>query len=362
MKCKSCSKIIPNGFIDCPWCGAVQTRGADPPPPASLAPGVIHSSSASALSNEADQKTNLLLLVSIVIFFALNYVSMIRNSGTLTLANSSFFLGRCTGSFLLGAILVLIYYKIRRKTVSSARKLQVIFVISSVFTVPGMTAPHPRSAEPSPADLRMIGDELKNGSDKWAPATRSMFKDLVAYRQQYVAAVSDLDKTAEPLYTIDSFRDAGTVQRVIEQLQARQAVAEKYGDVKPVLKKMKGYIDGVSASERDKKEFMIGFESTEPQTLATYKAVKDKELAWLRASLELYQFVLSGSGKYSVTKDKIVFQKLSDSETFNQKYTKARMRNAEFIQAFTAVRQRQEALIAQMGLQGTEYDSYRPQQ
>jgi hypothetical protein len=358
MKCKSCSKIIPNGFTDCPWCGAVQTIAVAPPgqsipvnPPSAATPFIT-----------TDQRTNLLLLVSMVIYFALNYVSMIRNSGPLTLANSSFFLGRCTGSFLLGAILVFIYYKVRGKTVSNARKLQVIFLASSVFTLAAMTTPRSGTAEPAPADVRKIADELKNGSDKWAPPMRSMVKDIVAYRQQYVAAVSELDKTAEPLYTIESFRDAGTVQRVIEQLQAREAVAEKYGDLKPILGKMKGYVEPVSASDHDKEEFMKGFESTEPQTLATYKAVKDKELAWLRASLELYQFVLSRSGKYSVTKNNITFQKFSDSETFNQKFSKARIRNAEFIQAFTANRRRQEALIAQMGLQGTEYDPNRPQQ
>ena len=53
------------------------------------------------------------IVSSALLFVVLNYFAMVRSAGALTLANSGYFLGRCAGALLVGALIVLAYRKIR---------------------------------------------------------------------------------------------------------------------------------------------------------------------------------------------------------------------------------------------------------
>jgi triphosphoribosyl-dephospho-CoA synthetase len=210
--------------------------------------------------------------------------------------------------------------------------------------------------------LRQFGDDLKNPkvSNKWNAPGRALLMDLLSFNRQYISDVSKLDETAKPLYTTESFRDAATVQAMIDQLHARIAVADKYADLEPVLSKMKGYVAAVNGSETEKREYLEGFESTLPNTRASFKALKDKEHAWLQASIDLYQFALSKRGTYAVQNGNLIFKKTGDSDTFNQKLVEARTLRTEYLRTYWEVRHTQEAMAAQMGLKGTEFDPNRP--
>src|SRR5260221_4690814 len=108
MNCQQCSKVIPDGFVDCPWCGAAQ-QATSTPPTHSLG----HTPSASTSNSHPLQWIG--FLASFSIFCFLQYVGKLRIDGELTLANSAEFLGRCTGTFVLAAIFVFLYDKIRRR-------------------------------------------------------------------------------------------------------------------------------------------------------------------------------------------------------------------------------------------------------
>jgi hypothetical protein len=79
-------------------------------------------------------------------------------------------------------------------------------------------------------------------------------------------------KSMRPLnrYTPESFRDAATIQGTLEELRSRLAVADKYGDLDVVFVKMKQYAVSVDGSEKERQEFLEGFESSLPKARAGY--------------------------------------------------------------------------------------------
>jgi len=351
MKCKACSKVIPDGFTDCPWCGA-------------SAVGAVSSGVSGALGPAPSPAHNLLIAVSIVssslLFGVLNYFAAERRDGPLSLENSGYFLGRCVAAILLAAILVFAYGKIRGTKLRGPMQALVILTVSSLLTLSTLALPaRPRMKGIDPATVRRYSEVIKSPNaanappvapTKWDAANRSLMQDIVARNQQYVAEISTLDETAKPLYTPESFRDAATIQQVIDQLHARLTVADKYTDWRPVFSKMKDYVANADASAEEKRKFLGGFDAALPKTLAVCKVISDKEHAWLQASLDLYQFALSKQGAYVWQSNNLNFKKRADSNVFSQKFFRARTLNTEFLKAYWEVRQAQEAMMAQLGM------------
>jgi hypothetical protein len=360
MKCKKCSKIIPDGFTDCPWCGAT-TGGL----------GSSVAGASTPLGLPVSGTHNLVIGISIVssgvLFGLLSYFATTRSTGPLSLENSGYFFGRCVGAILLAAIAGAIFWKMRGQKPRRPVQVLVILTLSSLFTLLTLALPaRPRIKGIDEATVRRYSEGMKAPKSpstvptiqtKWDPAARSLMSDIAARNQQYVSEISGLDQTAKPLYTPESFRDAPTVRQMIEQLRMRQAVADKYSDWRPIFFKMKAYVAAVNADEGEKRKFMESYEATLPRTLAVCKVISDKEHAWLQASLDLYEFALSKEGSYAWQNDSLVFKKRADSNTFSQKFFKARTLNTEFLKAYWEVRQAQEAMMAQLGLQSAQADS-----
>ena len=219
----------------------------------------------------------------------------------------------------------------------------VVFTISSLLTLLTLALPA-RSPilRHEQETFNQFEDDFKNVKDasKWSAANRSLMKDLISRNQQYVSEISKLDETSTPLYTPQSFRDAATVQQMIDQLRTRLAVAEEYVDLEPVLSRMNGYVAAINASDQEKQEFLKSFASTVPATRAAHKVLTDKEQAWLQASLDLYQFALSKTSAYVYRNGTLLFQQRKDSDLFGQKLHKAQMLNAEFLKAYWGARRR----------------------
>jgi hypothetical protein len=354
MKCKQCSKIIPDGFTDCPWCGATTVTAAS-----------VNSASSQPAVSSAH---NLLLAVSVassgILFLVLSYFATARYAGPLTLQNCGYFIGRCAGAIVLAAIVVLGYRRIRGAKLRGPIQILVILTLSSLLTILTLAIPvQPRLGGVDASTVRRYSDVVRSPKapnapppvqTKWDPATRSLLKDIVARNQQYVSEISALDETAKPLYAPESFRDAATMQQMIDQLHTRLAVADKYADWQPLFSKMKDYVAAANASEDEKHKFMDGYEANLPQTLAACKAISDKEHAWLQASVDLYQFTLSKDGAYVWQSDNLSFKRRADSEMFRQKFLKARTLNTEFLKAYWQVRQAEDAMMARMGLQESD--------
>lgn len=349
--CKQCSKVIPDGFTDCPWCGAPFGASAFGPKP---------SGSGDTGSSAHQLLTAVSLVSSGLLFCVLNYFAMVRSEGALTAANSGYFLLRFIGAIAVAAAVVVLFCKIRELKPRRPVLGLVILTLSSLVTLATMAfVSQPRLKGIDKATIRRYSDEGKSPSatnvpalppTKWDAATRSLLKDVQARNEQYVAAISGLDETAKPLYTPESFRDTATIQTMLDQLHTRLAVAGEYSDWQPVFARMKDYVAAVDASADEKRKFLAAYESLLPSTLAACKAISMKERAWLQATMDLYQFALAKEGAYTWHSDQLSFKSHADSVAFRQKFIKARTLNTQFLQAYWQVRQAEEAMMAQMGV------------
>lgn len=361
MNCKACSKIIPDGFTECPWCGA---DFADSRIGNGSSSSVEHSSFHSLILGSS-------IVSSALLFGIVSYVATSRNNGPLSSDNWGYFLGRFVGAIALAALAVFGYCKIRDAKLRLPVQALVILTLSSLLSVLTLALPaKPRVVPIDPATVRQYTDDSKLqkapsslpvNHTKWDPAARSLLKDIVARNQRYVAEISALDETAKPLYTPESFRDTATIQQMIDQLNTRLSVADKYTDWQPVFANMKEYVAAVNATDQEKQKFLKDFEASLPKTLAVCKAISDKEHAWLLASLDLYSFALAKQGAYVWQNDNLSFKNRADSNAFGKKFVKARSLNAQFLQSYWQVRQAEQAMIAQLGMEGSDFDASRAQ-
>lgn len=360
MNCKACSKIIPDGFTECPWCGAgfADSRNGNVP-----SPKLERSSFHSLILGSS-------IFSSALLFGTVSYFATSRSNGPLRSENWGYFLGRFAAAIALAALVVFGYCKIREAKLRGPVQALIILTLSSLLTM--LTLALPAKTHVSGIDeatvRRYTDNKLQKppstppvNRTKWDPAARSLLKDIVARNQRYVSEISALDQTAKPLYTPESFRDPATIRQMIEQLTTRLSVADKYTDWQPVFGNMKEYVAAVDASEQEKQKFLHDFEASLPKTLAVCKAISDKEHAWLQASLDLYSFALAKQGAYIWQSDNLTFKNRADSKAFGQKFAKARNLNAEFLQAYWQVRQAEQAMIAQLGMEGEGFDAPRAQ-
>jgi len=348
MNCKACSKIIPDGFTDCPWCGAAFGAAQSFRDPSAADDSSSHNliTVGSAFS-------------SALLFLVLTYFSAQRNVGPLSLDNWAYFFGSAAAALLLGAVLVFVFCKIRHQTLRRPIHALLVLTLASLFALLSLALPaKPRIQGIDPVTVRRYEDPTAPkpsnphpaSHSKWDSANRSLMQDIAARNQQYVSEISALDETAKPLYTPESFRDSVTVQEIINQLNARIMVADKFSDWRPVFSRMNDYIASVDATDDEKRKFLQAYQSAMPKTLAVCKEISNKEHAWLQASLDLYQFALAKQGQYTWQKNNLAFAKRSDSILFRQKFFKARSLNAQFLQEYWQVRQAQEAMMAQLGM------------
>jgi hypothetical protein len=359
MKCTHCSKPIPDGFTDCPWCGTSSTTLS-----------AVASGKFAAPAPEISSTYNLILAISAVtsglMFLTLSYFVTSRTAGPLSLENWDAFLGRCVGAILLAGLFVFAYCKIRKTKLLGPLQALIVLTLSSLLTLLTLALPaRPRMGAIDPKTVRRYSDvaalrKTPNAAPgvqtKWDPAAHSLMKDIQSRNQQYVAEISALDETAKPLYTIESFHDSAAIQQIIDQLHTRIGVADKYADWQPLFSKMKDYVAAVNATADEKRKYLAGYEATLPRTLAVCRAISDKEHAWLQASLDLYQFALAKEGAFDWQRDNLSFRSRADSDAFRKKFVKARTLNEDFLKAYWQVRQAQEAMIAQLGLSDSDVD------
>jgi len=353
-KCRPCSKIIPDGFTDCPWCGAKQQQasGLQTSLPVRPQPG----SSAHAADNPLLWSA---FLCSFTLFCFLQYKQMLRIAGEVSLANSAFFLGQCAGSFIVAAILVFLFDKIRHRNPSPPTRLLAISAVACVMSVLALASPQSSRR----LVLGSLGQAINNPSqphlDKWGLAARPLCMELVSRNRQYLDEVSKLDAALQPLYSPASFRDAASVQAMLDALAQRLAIADKYADIQPVLAKMPGYIAAVDATDKEKQEFLAGFDESIAKGLRGKNSVSAWEHNWIASAVDLYKFSLAHPYSYNV--GNILFKSAADAVAFNSKLNKSRDFYARFLRAYQTSRCAEDALSAQTGFQRPDISLDGPQ-
>ena len=128
---------MPDGFADCPWCGAV--RGSAATVAASAFDAV--SSSRSALQNALVWIGISLCSASILI---LNRFAVLGEYGPRGYS-SAYVIGRVIGSYVIPAICVFLYYKISGKKAVSSVKFLVISCVTVLWLFLLLAAARPRS-------------------------------------------------------------------------------------------------------------------------------------------------------------------------------------------------------------------------
>jgi len=267
------------------------------------------------------------------------------------------------GTYFWGAALVTIFSVIRGRRVGPSVKFFVIFGAGVLLSLMALTRPV-RHLVADPAQMgKYFGKVTKNSAtaqlDKWAVATRPFFMELIDRNRQYLDDVSKLDAALQPLYSPASFRDAASVQAMLDALAQRLAIADKYADIQPVIAKMPGYVATVNATDKEKQEFLAGFNQSIAKAVNGRNSVPALEHNWIASAIDLYEFLLAHP--YSYNFGNIMFKGSADAAAFNSKLNKSRDLYAQFLRAYQSARHAEDALLAQMGLNRSDIGLDHPQ-
>jgi hypothetical protein len=358
MKCTPCSKDIPEGFTECPWCGACPSAISAAPLLAAAPSAPSHSDSNTALAWISS-------LLSLFLVLCAARAATLHKFGFVSLEDSGYFMGVCLGPYVVSAILVFGYFWLARKSSYYSSKLLAISCVASLFAVLSlvqtMQAPFARLIRTPARVAAALPTNPKalptRAATVWDPAIRSTFTDIQSFNDQYLAEISKLDRSALPLYTPESFRDAATVQQMLAQLHARLAVAEKFSNPEISVGKLRDYVAAVNATDANKRKFLAGFEPPLDKCLQLRKIAAARERDWLQTSIDLYEFAQSNLSFYSFRDGKIIFTRKELPAEFNLRLRKAARFRAEFLQDQQKFLTGQSWLLAQLGLRPSDLDT-----
>lgn len=355
-KCRQCSKIIPDGFVDCPWCGAKQSPTL--PPTAFVEDG---------LSEGRKALYFILWLASTSLVFLSCWIRVRME----TIDRGPEYLGRligaCAVTFLIPVLGVFLYYKFRHRDAPDAKKLMLISTWALIPAFLGLSNAISQQGIRNAAEVRHVGELLKYSAskgpnavrDKWDRAIVQVFSDLLALNEQYVSDVSKTEIEAPKLLTLESFRDAKTIRQESSRVRALLEINEKYASVDS-LEKMKSYVNQMDASSEEKRQFLEGVASSTQGFAAKRQRVSVLERTWLRTASELYEFALTHEKEYSWEGKHLIFRNDDTLKIFNSKLTEARKQYSDFLQAHHDFRQSQDAAMAQVGLQRSDFLPTKP--
>jgi hypothetical protein len=368
MKCRNCSKDIPDGFTDCPWCGEPQPAAASGA--STLVSDLVARSVAKPAAQPATESLRpagnvvfawVSCAISLVLAIFAAYAATLHRNGFLALQDSGYFIGACVGPFVISAMLVFAFYFIRREAVHYSAKLLPISLGASLFALltllnaggPARPVPDPAlAAAPGRLAQKMIPRPAHTATI-WDPAIIALYTDLKNSNDAYVAEVSRNDQAAQTLYRPESFRDAAAIQQALAHLHVRLAIAEKYSSVEPLVAKMDGYVAAVSAGDDEKREFLAGFMPGLRESVAYRTAASGYERDWLNASIALYEFMLAYRAAYTISADgqSATFRSAAPLKTFQQRLQKTYELKQRFLQANGAYLASQSALRLQAGME-----------
>jgi hypothetical protein len=364
MKCRNCSKDIPDGFTDCPWCGEPQPAAAAGA--STLVSELVARSAAKPVAEALRPTGNAVLAwvscaISLVLAIFAAYAATLHRYGFLALPDFGYFIGACLGPFLISAILVFAFYYLRHETVHYSSKLLPISLSTSLFALltllnaggPARSVPDPALATAPGGLARKVIPRPAHTATIWDPAMISLYTDLKNSNDAYVAEVSQTDQAAQALYTPESFRDAAAIQQVLAHLRVRLAIAEEYSSVEPQLAKMDGYVAAVNVGDDEKREFLAGFMPGLQESVAYRTAASGYERDWLNASIALYEFMLANHAAYTISADgkSGTFRNAALVDVFKKRMQKAYELKQRFLQANGAYLASQRAARAQVGME-----------
>lgn len=367
MYCTSCGSELDTQGL-CPRCGARFPVSPVPAPTGDAFAGARAEAAPSTL------KTVIFVILSLPLFglvLLLNFFRALRWAGVLNAESFGYMMGGMLLSVSLGFLGMFVVRKVRGRKLHAASKTLgiagIAFVISFIAFAGEVASRHPVTADE--IDHR-IGDLLKEAAgtkppsgnvDWWESPARDFFHDLLQMNKKYTAEVKALDNSAiQDLYSVNSYKNKARMEEVVTQLQAVQAVDEKYASLDPIIKKMEDRIAKADVSESEKRDFIKGMEGSMMKALAPRDETFRTERNWIKSTIELYQFVIAHASEYSIRGNKLYFQSDATKDGFTARQTQAIALHQEFLKAKSAADNSRKQGMDKLGVSPTDMTPPKP--
>lgn len=321
-------------------------------------------------------KTVAFVVLSLPLFavvLLLNYVRALRWAGVINAESSGYMVGGVLAAVGLGFLGMFVVRKARGRKLHPASKALGVAAIAFILTCMAFMgeAVSRRALTPEELDHR-IGDLLKEAAgtkplsrdgDWWDGPARDFFHDLIEMNKHYAEEVKALDNSAiQDLYSVDSYSSKARMAEAVAQLQAAQAVDERYASLDPIIKKMEDRIAHAKVSESEKQEFLKGMEASMTKALAPRDETFRTERAWIESTIELYQFGIAHSAEYSIRGNKLYFENDDARKEFIERQTQSIALHKEFLKAKGAAEDNRKQGLGKVGVSPTDMTPPKTQQ
>lgn len=354
MKCAECSKQIPDGFDDCPWCGA--TPGSD---------SISESSSRSKDDALKGALFGLLSFSFAVLTVWLNYRRAVTWAGIVNAESIGYMFGGVLFSLLVGCLGAYVLKKLRGRSVAPATKALAITGVALLFSTLRLAEEIVSSRAGSEDVSHHVGALFKEAAGKGRPsadenwtdtATRETLHDVLVMNEQYAGEMSALDRSAiQNLYSADSYAGKVHMQRVVAQLAASLALDEKYASVDPIFKKLEIRVGEVNAPEADKQSYLKGVRIGLQQPLGRRTELIRKEQEWMKSTIDLYQFLIDHTDDYSIQDKKLIIPDPKIRKEFNSLQANAVSLHKEFLGMRKAMTKSRDEKLNDLGLSSSDF-------
>lgn len=355
MFCTSCgSELSPQG--QCPRCASSVPADASLPtgdafvaaPPEPAASG---------------WKTAAFVVLSLPLFalvLFLNYLKALRWAGVMNAESFGYMIGGILVSVALGFLTMFLVRKARGRKVHPASKALGIAGVAVLFSFIGLAQEIASRPAKNGDTNHQIGDLLKEaagtkptGKDaEWTDSVlRDFFRDILEMNQKYSAEAAALDSSAiKDLYSVESYRGKTRMEKTVAQLQAALAVDEKYASLDPILKKLADRIASADVSETEKQQVLQAMKASAEKSLAPRNELLRTEEAWMKSTIDLYNFTIAHSSEYSVKNHKLYFRNDAARESFTSQQSQSIVLHKDFLKAKAAFEQSRKDKMQQVGV------------
>jgi hypothetical protein len=274
---------------------------------------------------------------------------------------SGYLIGGCIMPFLVSGIFVWIYTKSRPGKLSSSAKMFAFSLGAALFALLSSSASLINARNADKALATHVGHLAKEAVGQapaspdesvWDSVTRSFFVDVKAFNDQYVKELASVDMSVfSKLFTTKSFATRPEMLHIVSQLQTVRDLDGRHKSMEPILEKVRARVQALDVSDLEKDGFLKGFEETAQKNLAMRTETIEKEMAWIAAALDLYQFMLDNENLYYVNGNKVIFPRDSGLlQQFNDKLHKATSLRKDSTNQAKVFKEEQTRRLSQFGL------------
>lgn len=313
-------------------------------------------------------KAPLFTILSVPLFALvvwLNYVRALRWAGVINAESFGYMMGGVIFNTLLGLLGMYVVKRLRRKTIAPASKALGAICIAVFLSFGGLAGEMDnRRSVLNPNAYHQAGNLLKEAAGKqphspdvnwWDSPTRDFYHDILDMNQRYVAEVAAVDNSAiRDLYSSKSYGGVVHMQKVVTQLRGALAVDEKYASLDPITKKMEERVAAANASESEKQEFLKGWHGSIKESLGPRNDLIQTEEAWMKSTIDLYEFTIAHTADYSIRDNKLYFSNKTTGEAFTAQQAKAIALHNEFLKAKSAMEESRKSKLSQMGVSASD--------